>query len=199
MSVREDKVVHITVAEGTNKPYYLKGKGLKPSGVYVRQGTSSVPASPELIRRMIKDSDGDTFEDERSLDQELTFQSAKTSFERYGVEFGEEKYRALGITHNGIFTNLGLILSDQCPYTLKTAVFSDEEQKIFAELFLNHCLAVQKSLFASSALLSDDSLRHLPDAGIVTFTTVPPPSRGLTVSVPPHIISSRLRILFSAM
>ena len=132
-SVREDKVVHITVAEGTNKPYYLKGKGLKPSGVYVRQGASSVPASPELIRRMIKDSDGDTFEDERSLDQELTFQSAKKSFERYGVEFVEEKYRALGITHNGIFTNLGLILSDQCPYTLKIAVFSDEERTVFRD------------------------------------------------------------------
>lgn len=45
-TIQENKVVRITVSEGSNKPYYLKGKGLKPSGVYVRQGTSSVPASP---------------------------------------------------------------------------------------------------------------------------------------------------------
>ena len=62
-TIQENKVVRITVSEGSNKPYYLKGKGLKPSGVYVRQGTSSVPASPEQIRQMIKESDGDTFEE----------------------------------------------------------------------------------------------------------------------------------------
>ncbi len=132
-TIQDNKVVRITVSEGTNKPYYLKKKGLKPSGVYVRQGTSSVPASPEVIRQMIKDSDGDTFEDMRSLDQELTFGSAKGAFVRYGVNFGEEKYRALGITQNNIYTNLGLILSDQCPYTTKIAVFDDEERTVFRD------------------------------------------------------------------
>lgn len=65
--VQENKVVRITINEGVNKPYYLRAKGLKPSGVYVRQGTSSVPASAEQIRRMIKESDGDNFEAMRSL------------------------------------------------------------------------------------------------------------------------------------
>ena len=36
----EKKVVKIEVAPGTNKPYYLSDKGLKPSGVYVRKGSS---------------------------------------------------------------------------------------------------------------------------------------------------------------
>ena len=132
-TIQDNKVVRITVSEGTNKPYYLRKKGLKPSGVYVRQGTSSVPASPEVIRQMIKDSDGDTFEDMRSLDQELTFGSAKGAFVRYGVDFSEEKYRALGITQNSIYTNLGLVLSDQCPYTTKIAVFDDEERTVFRD------------------------------------------------------------------
>ena len=89
-SIRKDKVVCVTVGEGANTPYYLKGKGLKPSGVYVRQGATSVPASPEQIRRMIKESDGDSFESMRSLDQELTFGSAEKAFERYKVAFGRE-------------------------------------------------------------------------------------------------------------
>ena len=74
-SVQEDGTITISVAEGTNQPYYLKAKGPKPSGVYVRQGASGVTASPELIRRMIKESDGDVFEDMRSLEQNLTFES----------------------------------------------------------------------------------------------------------------------------
>lgn len=64
---------------------FLKGKGLKPSGVFVRQGTSSVPVSPDQIRQMIKDSDGDAFEENRSLDQDLTFESAQKAFQMYGV------------------------------------------------------------------------------------------------------------------
>ena len=75
-TIQENKVVRITISEGTNKPYYLHLKGLKPNGVYVRQGTSSVQASSEQIRQMIKDSDGDDFESMRSIEQELTFTSA---------------------------------------------------------------------------------------------------------------------------
>lgn len=133
--IQDNKVVRITVNGGTNKPYYLKSKGLKPSGVYVRQGTSSVPASPEQIRQMIKGSDGDTFEEIRSLEQDLTFESAKIAFKRYGVEFGTEKYRALGITQksNDIYTNLALLLSDQCPHTTKIAVFSDDTCTVFRD------------------------------------------------------------------
>ncbi len=117
-------MVRITVNKGSNKPYYLKGKGLKPSGVYVRQGTSSVPASPEQIRQMIKESDGDTFEEMCSMEQDLSFEAASNAFRKYGVPFGKEKYRALGITkkNSEMFTNLPLIVSDQCAHATKVAV-----------------------------------------------------------------------------
>ena len=134
-TIQENKVVRITVSEGTNKPYYLKGKGLKPSGVYVRQGTSSVPASPEQIRQMIKESDGDAFEEMRSLEQNLSFEAAQRAFNLYGVEFNSGKYRSLGITQkkDSIYTNLALLLSDQCAHTIKIAVFSDEARTVFRD------------------------------------------------------------------
>ena len=134
-SIQDNKVVRITVSEGTNKPYYLKGKGLKPSGVFVRQGTSSVPASPEQIRQMIKESDGDTFEEMRSMEQDLSFDAAANAFKKYGVPFGAEKYRALGITQKNdeLFTNLALIISDQCAHTTKVAVFGDDSNTVFKD------------------------------------------------------------------
>ena len=134
-TIQDNKVVRIMVSEGTNKPYYLKGKGLKPSGVYVRQGTSSVPASPEQIRRMIKDSDGDMFEEMRSMEQDLSFEAAASAFKKYGVEFSPEKYRALGIIqkNNELFTNLALIISDQCAHTTKVAVFGDNSNTVFRD------------------------------------------------------------------
>ena len=47
--LQENKVIRMEVQEGTSKPYYLKRRGLKPSGVYIRQGASSVPASEDRI------------------------------------------------------------------------------------------------------------------------------------------------------
>lgn len=134
-TIQENKVVRITVSEGSNKPYYLKGKGLKPSGVYVRQGTSSVPASPNQIRQMIKESDGDTFEEMRSMEQELSFEAATNAFKKYGVPFSKEKYRALGMTQKNdeLFTNLALIISDQCAHTTKVAVFGDDSNSTFKD------------------------------------------------------------------
>jgi len=120
-----DDLITITVREGTHKPYFLPEKGLKPSGVYVRQGASSVPASYEQIREMIKMSDGDKFESARSLTQELTFTAATEEFTRCGVEFGDNQMRTLGVIGaDGLYTNLGLLLSDQCTHTVKFAVFN---------------------------------------------------------------------------
>lgn len=134
-TIQENRVVCITVGEGSYKPYYLKAKGLKPSGVFVRQGMSSVPASPEQIRAMIKESDGDNFESMRSMEQNLTFKSAKEAFQRYNIEFTKTKYRALGITTqtDDLYSNLALIISDQCTHTTKVAVFADDANTKFRD------------------------------------------------------------------
>lgn len=134
-TLQDNKVIKISVSEGAFKPYYLKAKGLKPSGVYVRQGASSVPASFDQIRMMIKESDGDIFEEMRSIEQELTFEKAKAAFTQYGIEFSESKYRALGIVdaENGTYTNLALLLSDQCSHTTKIAVFADQDNTRFKD------------------------------------------------------------------
>lgn len=67
---------------------------MKPNGVYVRQGASSVQASPGQIRRMIKDSDSDVFEEMRTATQNLSFEEAGRTFKRYKVDSSEEKHQA---------------------------------------------------------------------------------------------------------
>ncbi len=125
-------VIAVEVQSGTNKPYYLHAKGLRPEGVYVRQGTSSVPASDIVIRKMIKDTDGDNYEDMRSLEQNLTFERASEEFAKRNIEFGEPQMRTLGImASDGQYTNLGLLLSDQCPHIIKAATFAGTDQSNF--------------------------------------------------------------------
>lgn len=133
--LQDNKVIQIEVGEGSYKPYYLKSKGMKPNGIYVRQGASSVQASPAQIRKMIKDSDGDVFEEMRAPQQELSFEEAERTFMRYKVDFSEEKYIVLGLRniHDDQYTNLAMLLSDQCQHTTKIAVFGDEENITFKD------------------------------------------------------------------
>ncbi len=130
----EKTAVKIEVSRGSKCPYYLKEKGMKPSGVYTRQGTSSVPASEDAIRRMIKESDGDSFEENRSLIQELTFSCAKKELAARKIAFGPAQQQNIGVrTSDGIYTNLGLLLSDQCRHTIKLAVFQGTDKLVFRD------------------------------------------------------------------
>lgn len=127
-------VVAVRVQRGTNRPYYLSRKGLRPEGVYVRQGYSSVPATDAAIRQMIKETDGDSFEDMRSIDQALTFESAAKEFVTRDIPFGRPQMQTLKVvSQDGLYTNLGLLLSEQCPHTIKAAVFEGTGQNVFKD------------------------------------------------------------------
>lgn len=127
-------IVAVDIQRGTDRPYYLTKKGMRPEGVYVRQGYSSVPATDAAIRRMIKETDGDRFEAMRCLNQELTFEAVKKEFELRKIDFGTQQMRTLKlIDHDGLYSNLALLLSDQCVHTIKAAVFQGTDQTIFKD------------------------------------------------------------------
>ncbi len=127
-------IVCVDIQRGTNRPYYLSSKGLRPEGVYVRQGTSSVPTTDTAIRHMIKETDGDSFEEMRSLEQELTFEALGDEFSKRDLTFGQIQMQTLKmLSPDGIYTNLGLLLSKQCVHTIKVAVFEGTDQTTFKD------------------------------------------------------------------
>lgn len=125
------EVLSIDVERGTNRPYYLANKGLRPEGVYIRYGFSSIPASDSTIRNMIKEIDGDVYESLRSINQDLTFNSCENELKNRNIDFKEQALKL--VSNDGLYTNLGLLLSDQCPYTIKAAVFEDYDQSLFKD------------------------------------------------------------------
>lgn len=132
--VDRKKVIKISVQRGVDRPYYLIEKGLKPSGVYVRQGNASVPASEDAIRQMIKETDGDTYERVRSFNQELTFEYAANEMKKRGLEFTSVQTTTLGIIgDDGLYTNLGLLLSDKCVHSIKIAYFEGSGKSVFKD------------------------------------------------------------------
>lgn len=127
IEVKKEKggsVVHVTVLRGAKRPYHLTDKGLKSTGVFVRHGIASVPATEDMIREMLRESDGISFDKSRCVNQELTFDYAEKFFSDSGVAFGEQQKRTLGLIDvDGYYTNAALLLSDQCEHSIKCAVY----------------------------------------------------------------------------
>ena len=131
-SVNEDNVLVIEITPGNDKPYYLKDKGLKPSGVYVRYGRNKSQATQEEIRRMIKESSDIEYEALESKNQQLTFRSLELAFEERNKDFKEFKMVTSGfINSSNKYTNLAFIFSDQYNVQTKVAVYQGLTREIF--------------------------------------------------------------------
>lgn len=130
----EKTVIEVTVEVGTNRPYYLQEKGLKPTGVYVRKGSSSQPLSDEGIRKMILEVSGVSYECCRSMNQNLTFETLQEEMKKRNLEAGPAQMRTLHLVgEDGLYTNLALLLSDQCEHTIKAAVFQGSDKAVFRD------------------------------------------------------------------
>jgi ATP-dependent DNA helicase RecG len=102
--------------------------------VYVRQGASNAPATETAILNMIRETAGDNYEEARSINQQLTFNEAEKYFTLKNVPFGEQQKRTLKlIGDDKNYTNLALLLSDQCVHTIKFAVFEGTSKTTFKD------------------------------------------------------------------
>jgi len=127
-------IIKITVEQGSAIPYCFSRHGLVPQGVFVRIGSNTVMATREHIRQMIKDNSAGQFIAELSIEQELTFEYTGKIFTEKNIKFELQQKQSLGlISPDGRYTNLALILSDQCPYTTKAAIFEGTNKDMFKD------------------------------------------------------------------
>ena len=127
-------VIQVTVYVGTERPYYLAKHGLKPNGVFRRVGSACIPVNENGIREMIMDSSGKSFEESRCLNQELSFTYLEKEMKERNLEFGRTQMQTLKlIGSDELYTNLAMLLSDQCPYTIKVAVFQGKDNAVFRD------------------------------------------------------------------
>ncbi|MCL2322125.1 MAG: hypothetical protein FWC47_08485 [Oscillospiraceae bacterium] len=74
------------------------------------------------------------YEEISSLNQELTFIEAEKEFNKRKVSFGINEKKTLRLMNeDNIYTNLGMLLSDQCIHTIKLAVFEGTSKAQFQD------------------------------------------------------------------
>lgn len=132
-NIEDKEIMELHITSAPEKPYYLADKGLKPSGVYIRHGSSTIQTTDEIIRKMLVESSKRSFEEEISDIQDLTFDYIKEMFKKKNIEFSKEKYKSLKMITDNKFNNLALLLSDQNPFTIKCAIFEGKNKTIFKD------------------------------------------------------------------
>lgn len=134
IDIEGKSVVKTTVSIGTERPYYLAEKGLKPSGVYVRRGSACVPLNETGIHQMILETSGKSYEESRSLIQDLSFETLTKELKNKTMEFGTEQMKTLKINRfRWPFYEFSTLLSDQCTHTIKAAIFQGSDNAVFRD------------------------------------------------------------------
>lgn len=122
--INDDGVLVIEIKSGDRKPYYLKEKGMTPSGCYKRIGRNKYPMDEDEIKLMGLESYNIYYESRISNNQKLTFSRFFDYLAMKKIQFDETKYATFGFQNdNEKYTNLAQMFSDQNSIIIKLAVY----------------------------------------------------------------------------
>ena len=151
-----DNVLVVSVCKGTRKPYFLKDKGPKPSGVFIRVGRSKRKATNEEILHMIMESHNYSYEDDISNEQELTFKEFERTLDDNGIKPTSRLMNSLGLKNkHGLYTNLGYIMSDQSNIVVKLAEYDDNMNFKIKKSFGGSLVTILKNVEEQAERLND--------------------------------------------
>ena len=161
----EDGVFTIDINQGLDKPYYLKEKGPKPSGVYIRIGTTSRMATESEILLMLLDSKKYSYEEDTSDEQDLTFRFFNEICDENDIQHEERNMRSLRmINKDGKYTNLAFMLSDQSDIVVKFAKYDKNLNFVTKKEFKGSLLKSLENTLDSAANYNDVSAIISPDS-----------------------------------
>lgn len=116
LEVEGKKILQLKVLKGKFTPYYYVGDGQRVA--FVRNGTDSLPATDEEMKRLVLSGANRTYDSLKSdvLTKNSTFVILANTFEeRTGQKFQKKFLKSFGLlTEDGYLTNAGALFSDDC-------------------------------------------------------------------------------------
>ena len=86
----------------------------------------------EAGRRKMYINNDICYEERRAINQNLTFDTLEKEMKERGMEFCTAQMQDLHmIDSDGLYTNLALLLSEECAHTIKVAVFQGKDGALF--------------------------------------------------------------------
>ncbi|MDO5970289.1 putative DNA binding domain-containing protein [Flavivirga aquimarina] len=122
----DDKdVVKVTLASGTENPYYWKKYGMTEKGAYIRVGSASEPMPQKMIEDLFSKRTRNSIGKIKSPRQNLTFEQLKIYYEASGYRLTDQFATNLELlTENGEFNYVAYLMADENGMSIQVAKYS---------------------------------------------------------------------------
>lgn len=110
------ELIVLKVRPGDETPYFYFADGNRTA--FVRIGNESVPADSMMLKRLVLKGykrSFDSMPSEYKFNQMAFTKLRSICFQRTHNEFLDTDYESWGITSDGVLTNAGALLADECP------------------------------------------------------------------------------------
>lgn len=122
------KIIHISIAGGSEKPYYLKRKGMTSEGCFIRVGNSIEQMKQEQINHLFATRTRNSLRNIVSPTQLLTFSQLKIYYEEKGYTINDNFLRQLDLVmDDGKYNYVAYLLSDNNRVSIKVATYSGSD------------------------------------------------------------------------
>ena len=129
--ISDKTVLKITLKEGTEKPYYIKNKGLSESGAFIRIGNSAQPMTQKMIFAFQTKSFPKSLINIESPEQELTFADLFIHYRRFSKPLNDNTFaKTLNfLTSDGKYNYLAYLMADNNHLSVRFARFNDAGER----------------------------------------------------------------------
>ncbi len=114
-TIDDKDVIKVVISSGTEKPYYLRKKGMCPAGCYIRIGSSKDQMTTEMIDNLYAKRVRNSLNKIESPRQDLTFKQLKIYYEGQGSAITNNFERNLELVMENITTmDIYLLMKMEC-------------------------------------------------------------------------------------
>lgn len=118
-------IIHITVANGKEKPYFLRKEGMTPSGCFIRVGSSVESLTENQIMEYYSKRTKNSLTKIASPNQKLSFSELKIYYLEQGYEISDNFLQQLNLfTEDNKYNYIAYLLSDNNGISIKVATYS---------------------------------------------------------------------------
>ncbi len=122
-------IIKVMVLSGTEKPYYIRSKGMSPEGAYIRIGSSTQPMTHEMIESAFSKRTRTSLKNIPSPHQDLTFAQLRIYYEENGLELNDQFARSLELlTDDGRYNYFAYLLADRNSISIKIARYRGSDK-----------------------------------------------------------------------
>lgn len=118
-------IIHITVANGKEKPYFLRKEGMTPSGCFIRVGSSVESLTENQIMEYYSKRTKNSLTKIASPNQKLSFSELKIYYLEQGYEISDNFLQQLNLfTEDNKYNYIAYLLSDNNGISIIVATYS---------------------------------------------------------------------------